>query len=53
MIVYHVKIFAFEKKLPQKNKIQKVKGTAFYLPLPLEEMLKKVCIPIDPININH
>ncbi|XP_024872055.1 uncharacterized protein LOC112454736 [Temnothorax curvispinosus] len=41
------------KKLPHKQMVQKVKGRTFYLPLPLQETLNKICPDTDPININH
>jgi len=40
------------KKLPQRQMIQKVKGRTFHLPLPLQETLNKSCSDTDPININ-
>jgi len=41
------------KKLPQRQMIQKVKGRIFHLPLLLQETLNKLCKNTDPININH
>jgi len=41
------------KKLPQRQIIQKVKGRTFHLPLPLQETWKKLYKNTDPININH
>jgi len=41
------------KKLPQRQMIQKVKGRTFHLPLPLQETLNKLCKNTDPINMNH
>jgi len=40
------------KKLPQRQMIQKVKGRTFHLPLPLQETLKKICFDTDPIVKN-
>ncbi|KYQ46785.1 hypothetical protein ALC60_14205 [Trachymyrmex zeteki] len=33
--------------------VQKAKGRIFYLPLPLQETLNKLCKNTDPINKNH
>lgn len=41
------------KKLPQRQMVQKVKCRTFHLPLPLQETLNKICFNINPININH
>jgi len=41
------------KKLPQRQMVQKVKGRTFHLPLPLQETLKKLCLDTDPINVNN
>lgn len=41
------------KNLPNRKMVQKVKGRTFHLPLPMEETLKKICQPTDPINIDH
>jgi len=41
------------KKLPEKQMIQKVKGRTFHLPLPLQETWNKLCKNTDPINIHH
>lgn len=41
------------KNLPHKYMVSKVKGRAFHLPLPLEETLRKICPPTNPINLNH
>jgi len=41
------------KKLPQRQMIQKIKGRTFHLPLPLQETLSKLCKNTDPINMNH
>jgi len=41
------------KKLSQRQMIQKVKGRTFHLPLPLQETWNKLCKNTDPININH
>jgi len=41
------------KKIPERSKIQKVKGRTFHLPLPLQQTLNKICSDIDPININY
>jgi len=41
------------KKLPQRQMIQKVKGRTFHLPLPLQETWNKLCKNTDPININY
>ena len=43
----------FNKKIPERQKIQKVKGTTFHLPLPLQETFDKLCSKTDPINLNH
>jgi len=40
------------KKLPQKQMIQKVKGRSFHLPLPLQETFNKLCAETDPINMS-
>jgi len=41
------------KKLSEKQMIQKVKDRTFHLPLPMQETLNKLCSNTDPININH
>ncbi|KYN14475.1 hypothetical protein ALC57_13321 [Trachymyrmex cornetzi] len=41
------------KKLPQRQMVQKAKGRTFHLPLPLQETLNKLCKNTDPINKNH
>src|SRR5580765_2088899 len=41
------------KKLPQRQMVQKVKGRTFHLPLPLQETFNKLCHDTDPINNNH
>jgi len=41
------------KKLPERQMIQKVKGRTFHLLLPMQETLNKLCSNTDPININH
>jgi len=41
------------KKLPERQMTQKVKGRIFHLPLSLQETWKKLGKNIDPININH
>lgn len=41
------------KNLPHKYMVSKVKGRTFHLPLPLEETLRKICPPTNPINLNH
>ena len=41
-----------KRNIPHQHMIQKVKGRTFHLPLPIEETLKKICKPTDPININ-
>lgn len=41
------------KKLPQRQMMQKVKGRTFHLPLPLQETFDKLCDKTDPINMNH
>jgi len=38
------------KKLPERQMIQKVKGRIFHLPLPLEETWNKLCKNTDSIN---
>lgn len=43
----------FNKKISEKQKIQKVTGTTFHLPLPLQETFDKLCSNTDPINSNH
>jgi len=40
------------KKLPQRQMVQKVKGRTFHLPLPLQETFDKLCAETDPINTN-
>lgn len=40
------------KKLPQRQMVQKVKGRTFHLPLPLQETLYKLCSITDPIDMN-
>jgi len=40
-------------KLPEGRMIKKVKGRTFYLPLPIQETLNKLCSNTDAININH
>lgn len=41
------------KKIPQRQMIQKVKGRTFHLPLPLQETLNKLCCDTDAINTNQ
>lgn len=41
------------KKLPERQMVQKVKGRTFHLPLPLQETWNKLCKKTDPINVNH
>jgi len=41
------------KKLLQRQMIQKVKGRIFHLSLPLQGTWNKLCKNTDPININH
>jgi hypothetical protein len=41
------------KKLPERQMIQKVKGRTFHLPLPIQETLNKLCSNTDAINVNH
>ena len=41
------------KKTPAQQKIQKVKGRTFHLPLPLQQTFDKLCSNTDPINLNH
>jgi len=43
----------FNKKLPERQMIQKVKGRTFHLPLPLQETLNKLCFDTDAINTDH
>ena len=40
------------KNQPNKEKIKKVVGTTFHLPLPLEKTIQKICHNNDPINLN-
>ena len=40
------------KNRPNKEKMKCVVGRVFYLPLPLEETVKKICKEQDPINLN-
>ena len=40
------------KNQPNKERIKKVVGTTFHLPLPLEKTLEKICHNNDPINLN-
>ncbi|XP_025264281.1 keratin, type II cytoskeletal 1-like [Camponotus floridanus] len=40
------------KKLPQRQMIQKVKGRSFHLPLSLQETFNKLCAETDPINMS-
>lgn len=41
------------KKLPFKEQMKKVTGTAWYLPLPLEQTISKLCNQTDVLNTNH
>lgn len=41
------------KHIPFKGWIKKVSGTSYYLPLPMEETIKKLCKENDIININQ
>jgi len=41
------------KKLPEKQMIQKVKSRTFHLPLLLQETWNKLCKNTDSININY
>jgi len=41
------------KKIPERQKIQKVKDRTFHLPLPLQQTFNKLCFDTDPINLNH
>jgi len=41
------------KKIPERSKIQKVKGRTFHLSLLLQQTLNKICSDIDPINTNY
>ena len=41
------------KKLPERQMIQTVKGRTFHLPLPLQETFNKLCLETDAINSNH
>ncbi|KAL6420061.1 hypothetical protein ACFW04_011918 [Cataglyphis niger] len=45
--------FIINKRLPQRQMIQKVKGRTFHLLLPLQETLNKLCSTTDSINDNH
>ena len=42
-----------KKHVPNKVKIDKVVGRTFYLMLPLEETLKKICPDTDPLNCDQ
>ncbi|XP_070517894.1 uncharacterized protein [Cardiocondyla obscurior] len=42
----------FHEVIPERQKIQKVKDSTFYLPLPLEKTFNKLCAKTDPINLN-
>ncbi|KAJ8682162.1 hypothetical protein QAD02_017954 [Eretmocerus hayati] len=49
-----VKLETVQKKnIPHYMKLDQVKGRTFYLPLPLEATLEKICKETDPINLNH
>lgn len=39
--------------LPFKGQMKKASGTAYHLPLPIEETFKKLCKETDIINLNH
>jgi len=41
------------KKLPEKQMIQKIKGRTFHLSLSLQEIWNKLCKNTDSININY
>lgn len=41
------------KKLPFKEQMKKLTGTVWYLPLPLEETINKLCQETDVLNKNH
>jgi len=41
------------KNCPKGKWQQKIKGRTFHLPLPLQEILNKLCKNTDPINKNH
>lgn len=49
----HAMTTVAKKKLPHNQKIKKVVGRTFHLPLPLEETLKKLPNPTDPLNRNQ
>ena len=42
-----------KKNLPPKQRIEKVIGRTFHLPLSMEETLKRICPETEPINKNH
>ncbi|KAJ8677170.1 hypothetical protein QAD02_012957 [Eretmocerus hayati] len=49
-----VKLETVQKKnIPHYMKLDQVKGRTFYLPLPLEATLQKICEETDLINPNH
>ena len=41
------------KNLPFNRKIPSVKGRTFYLPLPIEETLRKICPENESISLDH
>ena len=58
MLIQRMKVFqtvvkmdtVAKKNLPHYAKLDKVKGSAFHLILPLDETLKKICPDTDPLN---
>lgn len=40
------------KKLPQRQIVQRVKGRTFYLPLPLQKTMNKICSNTNPMRRN-
>ena len=42
-----------KKHLPPTHKVQKVRGTTFHLPLPLQETLKRLPEPHQPLATNY
>lgn len=41
------------KNLPFKEQMKKASGTAYHLPLPIEQTFKKLCKETDVLNLNH
>jgi len=41
------------KNLPFKEQMKKASGTAYHLPLPIDQTLKNLCKETDVINLNY